>query len=143
MGDKAPDTIPIANTTKHVARGNGWCFYQAVLESAEGAPGKSDDESLALATVLVGVLGELCTQYAAALREAAEKDQAERSAAITAVAGRCEGGPGGGGETGGHGGGRGLWLMGGGGRWCWFACVVLVCTLWLMVFWCTLWLMGW
>ena len=57
---------------------------------------------------LVGLLGELCTQYAAALREAAEKDQAERSAAITAVAGRCEGGPGGGGETGGRGGGGGV-----------------------------------
>lgn len=62
MGDKAPDTIPIANTTKHVARGNGWCFYQAVLESAEGAPGKSDDDSLTLATVLVGVLGDAANQ---------------------------------------------------------------------------------
>ena len=56
MGDTAPDTIPIANIDKHDVRGNGWCFYQAVLEAAANATGKTDDESHALAQQLVGVL---------------------------------------------------------------------------------------
>jgi len=72
MGE--PATIPVANTDIHRVRGNGWCFYQAALESAEGVTGKTDADSLALAKQLVGVLkdpkngnktlgGRVLTQY--------------------------------------------------------------------------------
>jgi predicted nucleic acid-binding Zn-ribbon protein len=50
MGDR----VPVANTSKKETKGNGWCFYQAVIEAAGAS--STDAESLELAKDLVGVL---------------------------------------------------------------------------------------